>query len=449
MADSQSSKRLAVGVLAGLLVVGLGIRFLGRKGPSETSGPAAPSASASASVAPDAAAPRSVVSAPIAATHATNGDVIVAAFDPLSKYVRVRRIDAAGRVVRDRPVLGGVSWSNDADIKLSTHPTETIALTWRGLRRDNFGVDKLVRMLVVLDQTLIPQGEPTPVSGASCTTRDAAWLTDGAFAESRSWSSAPSRVALPKDDDVSLLCASTQAFAVMEGEERTSILPLVETDAKPSPMTVLRESDFGDDEQRDVSEYTVGDDVGVVRVGVSGNVAIRELSGGTLKPLHKLKTQIPKDDDVVAVDASDRVIVVVHTQDVSASCAPSDGSSPVSTKVSVLRVDRQTFDESTVEISPGRCGDEVGPFYTGAVGERVSVAWTERRGGPGRARAPIVGLAHALLGPQGVPLFARIEQPADALADAGCDANGCYAAALVPAEGAGDATVRVLRYNGK
>jgi hypothetical protein len=117
-------------------------------------------------------------------------------------------------------------------------------------------------------------------------------------------------------------------------------------------------------------------------------------------------------------------------------------------KVAAVRVDRQTFDESVVELSPGRCGHEVGPFFTSALGDGVSVAWTERAGGAGRARAPIVALAHALVAPSGTPVLARIEQSAEALVDATCDAAGCFAAALVRREGAPAAPglAKVLRY---
>jgi hypothetical protein len=65
-------------------------------------------------------------------------------------------------------------------------------------------------------------------------------------------------------------------------------------------------------------------------------------------------------------------------------------------------------------------------------------------------RAPIAGLAHRAVPPSGpAGELARIEQPADALVDAGCDSARCYAVALARRAGM-DAMVpglaRVVRY---
>ena len=146
------------------------------------------------------------------------------------------------------------------------------------------------------------------------------------------------------------------------------------------------------------------------------------------------------------MDASPKLLVIVYTEDATPEADaeaphPAEGAC---TKVAALRVDRQTFEESTVELSPGRCGHEVGPFFTSAVGDAVSVAWPERTGGAGQARAPIVALAHAQVGLGSPPKLARIEQAADALVEAGCDGTSCFAAALVRKDG--ERSVRILRW---
>ncbi len=431
MADPATTKRAAVALGAGLLVVGIAWRMCSKhepnvEGTAPTSAPAASSGGAATGL-----------SAPIAAALAANGDVIVAGLDVPAKAIRVQRIGTKDEVVADKIALGDVAWSTDAELKLFAHPKEGVALTWRGLRGG-----KLVRQLAILGPDLTPKGEPTEVSAASCATRDAVWFSDGAHAFARSWSGASSKIDLPKDKDASLLCGSTRAYAILDEDDRTSLLTLG-ANAGP-PVTIVRENELGDDEQRELSEYTVGEDIGFVRVGGSGAIAIRELVGGSLGPLRKLKTSIPKEDDVVAVDASAKLLSIVYTQDVSSTCP---GDSLASTKVTVLRVDRTTFEESTVELSPGRCGHEVGPFFTGVLGDGVSVAWTERAGGAGKAKAPIVGLAHATITVSGKPSLARIEQPADALVDAGCDGATCYAVALARGAAADvPGSAKVLRY---
>jgi hypothetical protein len=121
-----------------------------------------------------------------------------------------------------------------------------------------------------------------------------------------------------------------------------------------------------------------------------------------------------------------------------------------STRVKALRIDRTTFEESTVELSAGACGREVGPFFTGTLGDAVSVAWVERVPVAGQPKAPVAGLAHRTVPASGPPGdLARVDQPADALVDAGCDGTRCYAVALARHTGM-DAMVpglaRVLRY---
>jgi hypothetical protein len=437
MAD-QGSKRVGIGVAVGLVALAVGWRVCSKSEAQKTTSSDATSVKAGpAGSANDVPAG---LTAPIAAAHLENGEVLVAALDTAAKAIRVRRIDAKDAVVAERVVLEDVAWSSDSELKIAARANEGAAVTWRGLRGG-----KLVRQVVVfgLDHDLPLKGEPTEVAAASCATREAVWFSDGTRAVARAFRGAASTVELPQDKDVSLLCGASHAFAVLDDDDRTSLLPLVANAGRA--LTIVRESDFGDDEQRELAEYTVGDDIGFVRLGGSGAVAIREVEGGTVSPLRKLKTAIPKDDDVVAVDASSRVLAIVYTQDTSSACPPGQaGETTVATKVSVLRVDRRTFEESTVDLAPGRCGHEVGPFFTGVLGDRVAVAWTERAGGAGQARSPIVGLAHALVGVEGAPVFGRIEQPAEALVDAGCDASSCQAVALT--RNAGASTLKVLRY---
>lgn len=458
MADEGSARRLGVKLAAAsaavAVVVWLFARGDGAGGRGEGAlGPAAPDASAPPGSGPSAPGPGAPgLSAPIAAAHVANGEVLVAALDVAARGIRVQRVAADDRIVADRVVLDDVAWSTDADLKLAAHAAGDAALTWRGLRGG-----KLVRDLVVVGADLAAKEPRGEVAAASCATRDGVWFSDGARATSRPFGGAPRAVDLPKDKDSSLLCGPGRAFAVLDEDDGTSILPLGPASgpsdaAAPEALAVLRERDFGDDEQRELAEYTVGDDVGVVRLGGSGAVAIREVAGVVVGPLRRLKATLPKDDDVVAVDASPKVLAIVYSEDVSAACpsgpgGPGDGA--VATKVMVLRVDRESLEESTVELAPGRCGYEIGPFFTGVLGDAVSVAWAERSGGAGRARAPIAGLAHAVVARAGAPSLARVEQRADALVDAGCDGARCYAVALVrrdEADATSPGSAKVLRY---
>ena len=408
------------------------------------------------------------LSAPIAAARGEAGEVVVVGLDVPARSIRVQRISPKDEVIADRTVLEGVAWSSESDLKV-VPAAGGVAITWRGLRGG-----KLVRQLLVLGPDLAPKGEAIDIAAASCATHDALWYTDGKRVHSRPWAGKPTRSDLPKDKDAALVCGAHRAFALLDEDDGTSLVLLggadVRSDAgthaapdagvgaggdagapRAAVLPLLKESDFGEDDQRERAEYTVADDVGVVRLATSGAVTIREVKEGVPGPLRKLKTAIPRDDDVVAVDASPRTVVVVFTEDVGEACKGEAGAntSP-STRVKALCIDRTTFEESVVELSPGGCGREVGPFFTGALGDAVSVSWVERIPVAGKSRAPVAGLAHRTVAAAG-PLaeLARVEQPADALVDAGCDGTRCYAVALARRAGM-DAMVpgvaRIIRY---
>lgn len=436
---SAQGKPRAIAAAAVVLVVG---GLVWRCSKSTIDG--APSASSSSAKESPTGAPSPGLApagliAPISASH-IGADVVVAGLDIGAKAIRVQRINAKDEIVADQLAFRDVAPSTDSDLKLVA-TSEGALVRWRGLR-----AGQLVRELVVLDANLVIKGQPSDVPASWCTTRDAVWFSDGVNAFSRPWLGAPARVRLPKEKDASLLCGQHRAFAVLDDDDKTLALPLGEGGG--AAVTMVREDDFGDDEQRELAEYTVGDDVGFVRLGTSGALAIRELTGEGAGALHKLKRGIGRDDDVVAVDASPQIVVIVYTQDASEAAKDADTTDTTScTKVAALRVDRNSMEASTIELSSGRCGYEVGPFFTSAVGEDVSVAWTERTGGAGRARAPIAALAHSLVGKAGIPGVKRIDQPADALVDAGCEGSSCYAVALVRRDGADAAGIaKVLRY---
>lgn len=430
----MASRAPDVHVAAGTVVVLIAL-VAGGGGACTCSKGSSPAASTDPPAPADSAAPRVAgepggLSAPIAATVVGQGDVIVAGLDVPASSIRVQRISAKDEVRAERTVLEGVAWSSESDLKLLP-AADGVAVTWRGLRNG-----KLVRQLLVLDAGLAPKGNAVEVAAASCATQDALWFTDGKRVHAHAWAAPPSQAELPKDKDASLVCGAHRAYALLDDDEGTSFLAL---SASPeggapasTPIRLLEESQFGEDDQRERSEFAVSDDFGVVRLGVSGAIAVREVRANTVGALHKLKTTLSRDADVVAVDASPRVVAVIFTEDVGQSCpADSKGASSAATRVKALRVDRTTFEESAVELAPGTCGREVGPFFTASKGEGVSVAWVERVPTLGKSRAPIAALVHRIVAPSGaLGELGRFEQPADALVDAGCDKTSCYAVAL-------------------
>ncbi len=369
---------------------------------------------------------------PFGADAMGNGDVVVAAVDGAA--IRVQRINGSEAIVANKLVLRDVVPSPDAEVKVFAQP-EGIYVFWRGLHEGKLG-----RFLVALDPDLKVRTTTTASSSVLCGTRTDLWIVDGERATAHPFAAGSTRsVALPKDREASLLCSSGAAFAVLDADERTEVMTLED---RAKPITVLKDSELGVDEQRELSEYTTADGPGFVRLASSGALALREVSGGKAGPLHRLKTAIGRDDDVVAADASGRIAVIVYTEDLA-----EDGGDRACPRVMALRVDRQSFEETTIELSSGRCGFEVGPFFTGPVGDSVSVAWPERTGGIGQPRAPVVSLATSLVAPGPAPTLARIDQAAEAMVDATCDANACYAVALTHASEGAPGVAKVVRYN--
>jgi hypothetical protein len=100
-----------------------------------------------------------------------------------------------------------------------------------------------------------------------------------------------------------------------------------------------------------------------------------------------------------------------------------------------VRVDRAGGGEVTTELAPAECGKDVGPFWVSAVAGHLVAAWAEHVPKRDATSAPIAGLAYRVFdGPTPGPMT-RVPLPADALVDAGCDKEKCYAVALVRAPG--------------
>jgi hypothetical protein len=198
-----------------------------------------------------------------------------------------------------------------------------------------------------------------------------------------------------------------------------------------APVVLVRDADFGDDEEREHDAYTVGDDLGIVRVGAAGALAMREVPrGGSPSPWRKLTHAVPGDDDVVAVDGDATATLIVYTEDAGPAC-PGTGSAAAS--VHAIRVVRATGEETVLDLAPADCAHSPGPFWIAPAPAGPAVAWAERKSGA-QGAAPISGATFRVVTAAGVQP-GHLEQPADALVDAGCDKRGCAVAALLRLQG--------------
>jgi hypothetical protein len=344
-------------------------------------------------------------------------------------------------------VLHGVAWTPDAELRLQT-TADGVAVVWRGLRDG-----KPARTLVLLGRSGEPQGEPVEIGATFCGTLDGvAWIgqrsSSAAHVRSRRWSVPEVRdvVTLPRDRDPALVCGDHDIIVLGDGDDDLTMSTFAPGDDAGRPsIVVLRDSDFGDDE-REHDAYSVGDDLGLVRVGASGAVALREVPhGGVPGPWRRLKHVLSTDDDVVAVDGDAAATLIVVTRGTDNGCAV---NGPASESVRAIRVDRRTGDESLVDLAPSDCDHSIGPFWIAAAPGSSVVAWVERRTALPSKVASIAGVAFRVVRGDGVR-GGLIEQLADAFVDGGCDERGCSLAALVrepDSDGMRPAPIRVFGY---
>jgi hypothetical protein len=400
--------------------------------------------SASEVVPPSDGGPR--FSRPIAAVRVGDGSTIVAGLVVPSSSIVAARMGADGKAIWSKAVLDGVAWSGGSDLRALPAPGGA-AIVWRGLRGGQ-NVTQMVRLGA--DGEL--RSAATSVGAAACATDDAlAWLDHGTSGTTHvrvlTWGNpAPLDVlTMGADRDPELVCGAHRLFALGSGEDDVTVTAASALEAG-APTPILRDRDFPTDEEREHDAYTVGDALGIVRMGDSGALAMRELGlGPKADPWRTLGTHIAADDDIVAVDADAKTVSIVYTHEQGDAC---DGGPALA--VRALRASRgEAAPETTLDVAAPACDRDPGPFWTGTIDRSLVVAWAERGHDRGPKSAPVSSLAYRVLDDPSRSSATRIELTAEDLVPAGCDKGHCYAVALVRppgADGMQAEPVRVIAY---
>jgi len=385
-------------------------------------------------------------SAPLGAVRTPSGD-FVAGLVAAAGIVRVQGAPA-GAPSWSSDALRGVAWVPDAELRMQP-AADGVALMWRGQRDGKNG-----RTLLVLGPRGEARGNPLEIGAAFCTTLDGiAWIdahaTGPTRVRARRWSETSPRemVSVSPDRDPSLVCGDHDVFVLGDGDDDLTATAFVPGDASPQPPTAaIRDSDFGDDDEREHDAYSIGDDLGLVRIGSSGALAIREVPrGGTPTAWRKLKHAVSGDDDVVAVDGDATAILVVFTHDAADTC-PGVGSTAEGVKA--LRIDRKSGDEALYDLAAPDCDRSRGPFWIAAAPGSPVVAWVERGATLAPGAPPIAGVGFRVMRPDATAA-GRVDLKADVVADAGCNASGCAVAALLrppDTDGKQPGPIRVFGY---
>jgi hypothetical protein len=384
-----------------------------------------------------------VFSAPIAAVRVRRAD-IVAGLIAAEGVLRVTSLGQGGSAW-SVDALSGVSWTPDADLRLLPAADGTL-LVWRGLLHGRRSASAVL---------LGPKGQrlagPFEVGPVLCTTSaGVAWIAPGspgpARVLGRRWTDPLAReaVAVPAGRSASVVCGDHDVFVLGEGDDDLTASPFAPGDvATGAPVQAMADAEHADDE-RDHETFTAGDDLGLVRIGSSGVVTTRTIpAGGAPSPWHRLDRRLQAGDDVVAVDGDAGATWVVFEREVEDAC----GAGPAGASVHVLRVDRATGAESALDLAGVACDATRGPFWIASAPTATAVAWVERAGSSAAGSAPVRAIEVRVLA--SAARASRIALSADAVADEGCDQDGCFVAALVRPPG-DDATrperIAVLRY---
>jgi hypothetical protein len=366
-----------------------------------------------------------VFSAPIAATR-TGAMTVVAGLVAAKGTLRVAGWPE-GEKAWSVDALQDVAWTSDAELRLEPAGAG-VAVLWHG----NVA-GKPTHTAVLLGPRGETRGEPVVVGGSSCATASGLVWVDGAahgpaHVSARPWidPAAHEVATVPADRAASVLCGDHDVFLLGDGDDDlTSTTFLPEDRRAPSPVVVIRDSDFGDDDEREHHAYTAGDVLGLVRVSGSGAVALRDVSRAGLSPWRRLKHKIGPDDDVVATDGDAAATVIVFLHEIEDAC---DAGSTAET-VRALRADRITSQDAVIDLARADCHRARGPFWLASTAGGNMVAWIERSANGSAGSAPIDAFFFGALstdaGPPG-----RLELAADAVVQAGCGVT-CLVAALV------------------
>lgn len=390
-----------------------------------------------------AASPAARFSRPIAAARSTAGDTLVAGLVVADAAIAVTALAPDGTTRWTRPLITGVAWGANSALSVLTSGDRAVVV-WRGARE---GQQVTVAATIMADGTAA--SDPFPVGPAACTTSsDLAWIEHGTkgtwVVKTRALSGRVAKPALtlPEDREPALLCTPHAVLAFGDGDDDVTLSTTADAVAA-RPVRVIQDAEFRGDDERGHEVYAVSDVVGLVRIGLSGSVATREVRERHPGPWRRFGRKLGEADDLTLVDADATQALLAFTHDTG---GPEGGGR---TSLEGFLWERGGTREESVQLAPPDGTYERGPFWSGAVPVGIVVAWALRGVRADAGQAPVLGLAYRTVSLGALGDLHRIARPADDLVDAGCDDSRCYAVALTRAaneDGGQPEALAVLAY---
>jgi len=392
-----------------------------------------------------------IFSLPIAAAHdPVASRSYVAGLRAADKAITLTLLSDQGTEVFRTDVFTGVGWSSDAELRVyaAAHGAWVV---WRGPA----DAGRMQRAVFVSEDGKMATSS-TDVAPAHCAIGDVLSVVHGGSLAmvTPDGGTHRMRVADPSAD-FSLMCDDGRVLLMSESEDGVFV-------EAPEDGGLHRFSAFNaESEGRTTALYSHGENSGIVRVGGT-QATLRELVDGGLSRSRTRKLPIDEDDDIVVVDAVNAGPLLIITEDSDAAC---DGGLTLAPRVSAALVPRvaaagdagadagaitdggaAVIAGSVTELAPATCGRERGPFWSGAAGADVVVAWGERVRQAGKTIAPVAGVGFARILADGTVVDRGvIDVSADGVVDASCDAHDCYVAALMRPAGEDDRNPESVR----
>jgi hypothetical protein len=371
---------------------------------------------------------------PIAAARTASGTTFVAGWSKGRDALVVKRLGDAGELW-SVDAISGIDAGANAEVRVLPLGSGVVA-TARGVRGGG-----AVTEAVAVTAAGSVSGPTIAVGAAACATDDAlGWIATsrGGVFRVRSVPVALAPVAdlysISAERDPMLVCGSHSFFALGDGENDTTLE--FSEGAPPHAKVVMRERDFAD-EEREHDTFVFGDTLGLLRVGQSGSLSIRRVKAGEWGEWRRVTARLEPNDEVVAVDGDAQSSLIVFTRD-DTGC---DGSAASS--IHAFGIGREL--ERPVDLAPGECGKEKGPFWTGAIAGRFVTAWVDRNSTPKEDEPRVLGISYRAFSLESAGELVHVTRAADAIVDAGCDDSRCYAVALARSSD-GSSRLEVIAY---
>ncbi|MCU0685957.1 MAG: hypothetical protein MUF34_27555 [Polyangiaceae bacterium] len=425
------------------------------RGQPPSPGGGVPSSSPSAPSPPVASAPR--FTSPFAGALRADGSVFVAGRRRGAGGLLVGSYDAEGkaRFELERTLDGALGHVDEIDAFASAE----------GVIASVEGEGGQRRWLRAASSEGLAKAEWEATEASACTTsREVALLTrvEAGF-QARI---APIAAGAPVDAGAplagtaaSLLCAPARAFLLIDREHEH-----VARSLGAGPLEVsLGDEKERDDAEKSFSVHVAGEELLALRLGSKRGLRFRSWNGAAREASPWVRADLALDEETTFELAlvTDDALAVVTTRPIEASRPCPDGEpNDTVAELSIVRRADGVVRRSADRLETWRCGAEPGPFWGGSPRGRFVVAWP-RGADSACAKAGVRygGLVVATAKPEGKspPRVERLGAPAEAIEDAGCDAERCVAVALgrgeagacvgVDDERAG--TLRVIAYGSK